>query len=86
MDCGAAYMCIALSQILGFFFVKVFVLFERQNKVRLKVWVSLFPSNIFKVYSLQEKTFLSPKQAFFMLNKTSLTENAATSHISLQNV
>lgn len=33
------------------------------------MWISLFPSNIFlKVYSLQEKTFLSPKQAIFMLN------------------
>lgn len=68
MDCGAAYICIALSQIRGVFFVNVFVLFKRQNKVRLKVWVSLFPSNFVKVYSLKEKTFLSPKQAFFMLN------------------
>ena len=70
MDCRAAYICIALSQIRGSFFVNVFVLFKRQNKVRLKVWVSLFPSNFFKVYSLEEKTFLSPKQAFKFLCST----------------
>ena len=69
MDCRAAYVCITLSQNRGFFFRESFVLFSRQNNVRLKMWISLFPSNIFlKVYSLQEKTFLSPKQAIFMLN------------------
>ena len=52
------------------FFVNVFFLFKRQNKVRLKVWVSLFLSNFFKVYSLEEKTFLSSKQAFNFLCST----------------
>ena len=70
MDCRASYICITLGQIRGVFFVNVFVLFKRQNKVRLKVWVSLFPSNFFKVYSVEEKTFLSPKQAFNFLCST----------------
>ena len=36
MDCGAAYMCIALSQILGFFFRKGFCPFRKAKQSAFK--------------------------------------------------
>lgn len=64
MDCRAAYVCIALSQNRGFFFAKVLSFSQGKKRVRLKMWISLFPLNsfFFKFYFLQQKTFLSPKQ------------------------
>ena len=47
MDCRAAYVCIALSQNRGFFFAKVLSFSQGKKRVRLKMWISLFPLNSF---------------------------------------
>ena len=63
MDCRAAYVCIALSQNRGVFFAKVLSFSQGKKRVRLKMWISLFPLN-----SFFSKFISSNRKHFYHLN------------------